>query len=72
MYITMCKRDSWWQAAIPHRELSSALFDDLKGWDKGERVGWRFKKERIYVYLGLIHTVVWQKPVQHCKAIILP
>ena len=24
-----------------------------------------------YVYVWLIHTVVWQKPTQHCKAIIL-
>ena len=23
------------------------------------------------VYLQLIHIVVWQKPMQHCKAIIL-
>ena len=39
------------------------------------RVGWevggRFKMERIYVYLWLIHIVVWQKSIQHCKAIIL-
>ena len=26
---------------------------------------------RTYVYLWLIHIVVWQKPIQHCKAIIL-
>ena len=26
---------------------------------------------RIYVYLQLIHTVVRQKPAQHCKVIIL-
>ena len=25
----------------------------------------------MYVYLWLIHIVVWQKPTQHCKAIIL-
>ena len=25
----------------------------------------------IYVDLQLIHIVVWQKPTQHCKAIIL-
>ena len=24
-----------------------------------------------YVSLWLIHVVVWQKPTQHCKAIIL-
>ena len=30
-----------------------------------------FKREGIYVYLWLIHVDVWQKPTQHCKAIIL-
>ena len=27
--------------------------------------------EGTYVHLWLIHFVVWQKPTQHCKAIIL-
>ena len=31
----------------------------------------RFKREEIYVYLQLIHSVVRQKPTQNCKAIIL-
>ena len=31
----------------------------------------RFKRRGTYVRLWLIHTVVWQKPIQHCKAIIL-
>jgi hypothetical protein len=30
----------------------------------------RFKKKGTYVYLLLIHVAVWQKPTQHCKAII--
>ena len=30
-----------------------------------------FKSEGTYVYLWLIHVNVWQKPSQHCKAIIL-
>jgi len=33
-------------------------------------VGGRFRRDRIYVYLWLIHAVVGQKPTQHCKAII--
>ena len=33
-------------------------------------VGRRFKRERTYVYLWLIHVDVWQKPTQYCKAII--
>ena len=37
------------------------------GWEVGER----FKKERTYVYPWLIHVVVWQKPTQHCKVVIL-
>ena len=37
------------------------------GWE----VGRRFKREGVYVYLWLMHVRVWQKPTQHCKAIIL-
>ena len=33
--------------------------------------GGGFKRERTYVYLRLIHFVVWQKPTQPCKAVIL-
>ena len=34
-------------------------------------MGARFTREGTYVYLWLIHVVVWQKPTQHCKAIII-
>ena len=34
-------------------------------------VGGRFKSEGTYAYLWLIHTVIGQKPTQHCKTIIL-
>ena len=34
-------------------------------------MGGRFNREGIYVYLRLIHVVVWQKPTQRCKTIIL-
>ena len=37
----------------------------------GARVGGRFKREGIHAYLWIIHAVVWQKSIQHCKAIIL-
>ena len=30
-----------------------------------------FKRKGTYVYLRPIHVDVWQKPTQHCKAIIL-
>ena len=33
-------------------------------------MGGRFKKEGIYVYIELLHIVVQQKLIQHCKAII--
>ena len=44
------------------------LCDNLEGWDGG---GGRFKKEGTYVYLWLIQVVVWRKPTQPGKAIIL-
>ena len=31
----------------------------------------RSKREGTYVYLWLIHVVVWQKPTQYCKTIAL-
>ena len=35
-------------------------------------VGGRVKRERTYLYyLWLLHVDVWQKPAQHCKAVIL-
>ena len=40
-----------------------------------QRVGmwgwWEGRSRRSGLYLGLIHIVLWQKPTQHCKAIIL-
>jgi len=36
-------------------------------WSEG---GW-FRTEETYMYFWLIHVVVWQKPTQYCKAIIL-
>ena len=46
------------------------LCDDLEGWGGG-RMGGRVKREGIYVYILLIHVIVQQKLIQHCKAIIL-
>ena len=37
----------------------------------GGGVGERFKREGMYVTLWLIHSIVWQKPTQYWKAIIL-
>ena len=40
-HATMCKIDSWWEAAMYHRKLSLVLCDDLGGlgcgWDGGSR-----------------------------------
>ena len=33
MYTAMCEKDSSWEAAIQHRELSSVLCGDLDGCD---------------------------------------
>ena len=44
---------------------------DLEEEHGGGVVGGRVKREEIYVYLWLIYVVVWQKPIQHCKAIII-
>ena len=46
------------------------LCDNLDGWD-GVGSGREVQEGGYkYIYLGLIHAVVWQKPIQHCKAII--
>ena len=38
-------------------------------WEVGCGVGRRLKREGLYIHLGLIH-VIWQKPTQHCTAMI--
>ena len=45
------------------------LCDNLAGGMGWEEAG-RLKREGTYVYLGLIHVDIWQKPTQYCKAII--
>ena len=44
------------------------LCDDLEGWSG--RVGGRFKREGMYVYIWLIHDAVQQKLTEHCKTVI--
>ena len=46
------------------------LCDNQEGWD-GVGVGGRLKREATDIDPWLIHVDVWQKPTQHCKAIIL-
>ena len=46
------------------------LCDSLEAWD-GEGSRGRFKRERTYVCLWLIHVDVWQKPSLEYKVIML-
>ena len=48
---------------------SAGALDNLEGWD-GMGSGGRLKRKGTHVYLWLIHVDVWQKPTQHCKAIL--
>ena len=69
--------DSWWVAAKWHRQPSLGLRDALEGWDwEGGREAQ--EEENIYIYIYIytynydwFRVVVWQKPTQHCKAILL-
>ena len=45
----MHRKDSSWEAAIYHRELSPVLCDNLEG--KGKVVRGRLKKKEIYVHV---------------------
>ena len=56
----------WKLESLPYTTYENKV----QGWDRVGGGG-RFKKETTYVYIWLIHVVVWQKPTQHCKAIIL-
>ena len=56
-YITICKIDSQWEFAVCLRKFKQGLWINLEGWD-GREMGGRFKRERIYVYLWLIHVEV--------------
>ena len=71
-YTTKSKRDSQWEAATQHREISLVLCDYLERWDREVR---RETQEGgdlgIYVYVYLIHFVIKQKLTHHCKSIIL-
>ena len=51
--------------SVSYREPSQMLCDDLEGWD-----GEGGSRGSPYTY-RLIHVVVWQKPIQHYKEIIL-
>ena len=56
-YVTVCKVDSQQECAVWLRKLKQGLCINLEGWD-GREMGRRFKRERVYVYLWLIHVEV--------------
>jgi len=45
--------------------------DNLEEWGRVGGAG-RFGREGASVLLWQVHVGMWQKPAQHCKAIILP
>ena len=55
--ITICKIDSQWEFAVWLRKVRQGLCINREGWD-GREMGGRFKRERIHVYLWLIHVEV--------------
>ena len=55
--ITICKIDSQREFAAWLRKLKQGLCIILEGW-MGREMGWRFKGEGIYVYLGLIQDEI--------------
>ena len=67
IYITTCKIDSQWKFAVGGRGANRGLGDSLAGWEGGGR----FQRKGTCVYFWLIHIDGWQKPTQHCRAIIL-
>ena len=58
--------NSYWEAAVPHRELSSVLCGtERDGVGRGREV----HEAGTYVYTWLSHLGVQQRPTQHLKAI---
>ena len=46
----MCETDSWWEAAVYHRELSSALCGDLEGREALEEEGISLHTVNMYTH----------------------
>ena len=46
----MCKTDSYWVAAVYHKELSLVLCDDLEGWEEGGAKWEGDSRGRGYMY----------------------
>ena len=58
------------------KETQTGALINLERWDGkgdgiGKEMGWKFKREGMYVQLWLVHVEVRQKTTKFCKAIIL-
>ena len=51
--------------------IQGAQLSTVLTYTGGVGVAGRLERDRACVYLCLIHADVWQKPIQHCKAISL-
>ena len=69
IYPAMCKINNQWEAAVSTQGAQLGALWQPRGVEWGGRGG-SFMREETYVYLCLIHMVVWQKPMQYCKPII--
>ena len=65
---TICKTDSWWEAAAEQRELSLVLCDDLESWDEGEGEG---LEEGGDMCIHRADSPYYTAETQHCEATIL-
>ena len=73
-----CRHRMWNRRPMGSRRITQgaqqgALWQPAGGGGGGGRRGWggRLRRVGMRVCLWLIHVVVWQKPTQYCKAIIL-
>ena len=71
MYTLRCVKLIAGERLLYDTESSVCSLRQPRGVGWGIVVGGRLKKEKIDVYFRLIHIVGWQKPTQHCKAVIL-
>ena len=56
-YITICKIDSQWEFAVWLRNSNRSSVSTYRG-GMGRKMGGKFKREGICVYLWLIHVEV--------------
>jgi len=59
--------EHWAELPVLHSNFPLAIYFTYVGCRDGREV----QAGGAYVYLWLIYVVEWQKPTQHCKAIIL-